>query len=367
MSMQNVATEVLKRLADKGVLALPSADGDSRAHAEAALQELSRRRPQEVLDAFVADIAAGMVPTIAGSLPELGRPGAIRVRQTIDWRINAAVSKAPPYEAVVTTNLVQFVSSMLNTLQSGIGIQLVADDGQAQGRSIEARPVRLVARDVKRLLDGFLAEQDVATLDADATGARYMIQFRLFHCALAWALGHELGHIVVTESRRRRQEAPFQPLATHWLESHFTQLLGDRRFRDALGQPDEAQQLRIFDHWLTEINADILGASLACGYEKERGPSRGIPGVVGFTMLAIHLGLMSQYLLAAYMNLLNPRLALASPTHPPMDFRMHCVLLWMYRDRMREATEAPVAYVQQVFTEVLRQAGAKVDGPGAGS
>jgi hypothetical protein len=60
------------------------------------------------------------------------------------------------------------------------------------------------------------------------------------------------------------------------------------------------------------------------------------------------------------MNLLDDRQPLASPTHPPIDFRMHCVLTWMYKDRMREATEHPVAYVQEVFTEVLRQAGAAV-------
>jgi hypothetical protein len=187
-----------------------------------------------------------------------------------------------------------------------------------------------------------------------------MIHFRLLHCAVSWALGHELGHIVVTESRRRRVDAPFQPLASALLEDHFTQLINDGRFKNALGSLTEESRLRLFDRWLTEINADIIGASLACGYQKDRGPSRGIPGVVGFTMFAIHLVLMSQYLLATYMNLLDRRHALASPVHPPMDFRMHAVLMWMYKDRMREATEHPVAYVRQVFTEVLRLAGAAV-------
>lgn len=355
-----MATDVLRRLSAKGVFKLPSEHGDLKGHAEKLLGELASKPRQEVLDAFVSDIAAGMMPPITITFPELGKTGAIKVRHAIDWRINAEVSKAPPYQAVISTNLVTFIASMISTLHSGIGINLVDDHGRPESPTLEARPIRVVARDVKRLLDGFMAEQQVEVLDANAEGARYMIHFRLLHCALSWALGHELGHIVVTESRRRRIEAPFQPLATALLESHFAQLLNDSRFKAALGPLDEASRLRLYDRWLTEINADIMGASLACGYQKDRGPSRGLEGVVGFTKFAIHLVLMSQYLLVTYMNLLNDGHALASRTHPPMDFRMHCVLTWMYRDKMREATEGPVAYIQDVFKEVLRQAGATV-------
>ena len=165
-----------------------------------------------------------------------------------------------------------------------------------------------------------------------------------------------MGHVVVTESHHQRQEAPFEPFAKAPLESHFEQLLQDERFRDTLGFLTEEQRVSVFDHWLTEINADILGASLACGYQKDHGISRDLPTVVGFTKLAIHLALMSQYILDAYMNLLDQQHKLASRAHPPMDFRMHCVLLWMYQDKMREATEGLVDYVQKVFVEVLRQA-----------
>jgi hypothetical protein len=361
MSTKDISVEVLKRLTEKGVFKLPSREGDLRSHAGALLRELSQKHPQEALDVFVSEMADGMIPTIANTLPELGKADAIRVRQAIDWRINAEVSKVPPYEAVVSSNMVRFVASMISTLHSGISIQLVDDEGRVESPAIEAKPVRVVARDIKRLLDGYIAEQEIEVLDDDITGAQYMIHFRIFHCALAWALGHELGHIVLTESRRRRQEAPFQPFATALLEGHFMQLLNDERFRDALGPLSEEGRLHLFDHWLTEINADIMGASLACGYEKDRGPSRSLPNVVGFTMFAIHLGLLSQYMLTAYMNLLDSRHKLASLTHPPMDFRMHCVLMWMYKDRMQEATAALVSYVQQVFTEVLRQAGARWD------
>ena len=352
-----MATDVLRRLAEKGMFTLPSKDGDLTGYAEKQLRELAAKRPEQVLDAFVSEIAVGMLPPIVNSFPELGKDGAITVRQIVDWRINAEVSKAPPYEAVVSTNLVTFIASMLSTLHAGIGINLVDDEGRPESPPLAATPVRIVARDIKRLLDGFIAERQVAVLDADATGARYMIHFRLLHCALSWALGHELAHIAVTESRRRRIDAPFQPLAASLLDRHFAQLLGDTRFTDALGPLNEAERLRVYDRWLTEINADIMGASLACGYQKDRGPSRGIPGVVGFTMFAIHLVLMSQYLLATYTNLLNSGQALASRTHPPMDFRMHCVLTWMYKDKVREAAEGPVTYVQEVFKEVLRQSG----------
>ena len=210
------------------------------------------------------------------------------------------------------------------------------------------------------LLDDYLAERPVPFLDSDATGARYMIQFRNFHCALSWALGHELGHVVVSESRHHRQEAPFEAFAKALLEDHFELLLQEERFRDALGPLTEEQRVSVFDRWLTEINADVLGASLACGYQKDHGISRDAPNIVSFTKLAIHLILLSQYILDAYLNLLDQRHTLASRTHPPMDFRMHCVLLWMYRDQMRNATEGVVDYVQKVFTEVLRQIGANV-------
>src|SRR5262245_56402259 len=189
-----MATDVLRRLSAKGVFTLPSEHDDLKGQAEELLGELASKPSQDVLDAFVSDIAVGMMPPVTNTFPELGRDGAITARQAIDWRINAEVSKAPPYQAVVSTNLVTFIASMISTLHSGIGINLVDDHGRPESPTLEPRPVRVVARDIKRLLDGFMAEQRVDVLDADAQGARYMIHFRLLHCALSWALGHELGH-----------------------------------------------------------------------------------------------------------------------------------------------------------------------------
>lgn len=355
-----VAENLLRRLRDRGLFDLPAKEGDLTGRAEIFLRELSQKKPEEVLDAMVSEMALGMMPPIAGAFPELGKAGAIRVRQVLDRHIDAVVSKKPPYDVVVSSSLVAFVSSMISALMSGVGIELVDDEGHPESPMITPRPVKSVASDIKRLLDDYIAERPVPFLDSDASGARYIIQFRNFHCALSWALGHEMGHVVVTESRHHKQEAPFEPFAKASLENHFEQLLQDERFRDAVGLLTEEQRLSVFDRWLTEINADILGASLACGYQKDHGISRDAPNVVGFAKLAIHLLLMSQYILDAYMNLLDQHHRLASRTHPPMDFRMHCVLLWMYRDQVREATEGVVDFVQKVFTEVLRQAGANV-------
>jgi hypothetical protein len=357
--------KVLEDLSDKGVFGLASSEGESRALAEGLLLDWSRKSPQEILDKFVMDIAAGMIPTIVNTLPELGHPGAIRVRQVIDWRIDAAVTKAPPYEVVVSTSLVLLVASMVNALLSGLGIDWVDDEGRLTAPAEEPRPVDVVARDIKRLLDGFMAEQQISVLDGEAAGKRYAVQFKLLLCALSWTVGHELGHIVSTECRRSKQAAPFQPFATKMLETYFQQLLNDKRFQDSMGPQSEEGQLLIFDNWLSEINADIMGASLTCGYQRDRGPDRDVPGIVGYTKFAIHLGLLSQYMLGAYMNLLDSSHKLASQLHPPMDFRMHCVLRWMYGDKMREATESTVTYVQGVFTEVMRQAGAQVPKAGA--
>jgi len=351
------SAELIKRLKDQGLFDLPSDDGDPTDHVKAILQGMRKQTPQQVLDGLVAEIAAGMVPTMAHALPELGRPGAVRVHQVIDWRINAMVSDAPPYEALVSTNLVKFLASMISALNSGIGIQLVDDHGNHDGAPMAPRPDREVARDIKRLLDGFIAEQQVLALDFGDDAPRHMVQFRLFHCALSWVLGHELGHIVVSESRRQQQTAPFEPLVRDQLDGHFQQLLGDKRFRAQLAGLDASQQHAVHEAWLTELNADIIGASLACGYQKGHGPSRTVPGIVGATKFAIHLGLIAHYMLDRYQGLLDPAHPQATPSHPPIDFRMFCVLQWMHKDQLQVATAAPTACAQQVFTEVLRQAG----------
>ena len=351
------SAELIKRLKDQGLFDLPSDDGDPADHVKAILHGMRKQTPQQVLDGLVAEIAAGMVPTMAHSLPELGRSGAVRVHQVIDWRINAMVSDAPPYEALVSTNLVKFLASMISALNSGIGIQLVDDQGNHDGAAMAPRPDREVARDIKRLLDGFIAEQQVLALDFGDDASRTMVQFRLFHCALSWVLGHELGHIVVSESRRLQQPAPFEPLVRDQLDGHFQLLLGDKRFRAELSGLDAWQQQAAHEAWLTELNADVIGASLACGYQKDHGPSRTAPGIVGVTKYAIHLGLIAHYMLDRYQGLFDPAHPQATPSHPPIDFRMFCVLQWMYKEQLQVATAAPTAYAQQVFTEVLRQAG----------
>ena len=110
---------------------------------------------------------------------------------------------------------------------------------------------------------------------------------------------------MVTESKRRRIDAPFQPLANGLLEGHFEQLLKDTRFRDALGPLDEQKRLRLFDSWLTEINVDIIGPAWPAATRRTEGRAKSIPGVDSFVNFVIHLALMSQYRLARYMNLLG--------------------------------------------------------------
>ena len=359
MRRKKLEQEVLRGLEAKGVFDQPSEDGDMRTFTAKLLHGFSGKPEQEIRDLLVTPIADAMIPTLAGSLPELGVRGAITVSLVDDFKIDATVSRVPPYTATVSTSLVNFVASMMNTLFSGLEINLVDDAGHSQSRASGSRPIRLVARDIKRLLDGFVAEQEVALLDADAKGSRHTIPFRILHCAVSWVLGHELGHIVMSESRRRRTPAPFEGFATTLLERHFDGILTDSRFRDDLGPLNEQDRVRIFDRWLNEINADIMGASLACGYQKDHGPSKGLPGVEDFTMLAIQLGLMSQYMLATYSNTLDASRPLASHSHPPMDFRMYCVQRWIYQGNYLEAIEGVTSYVQKVYLEVARQAGVK--------
>ena len=346
-----------KRLKEQGLLDLPSVDGDPADHVKAILQGMRQQTPQQQLDNLLAEIAAGMLPTMAHALPELGRPGVVRVHQTIDWRLDAAVSPAPPYVACVSSKLVRFVASMVSALHSGLGIQLVDDEGDAQGEALAPRSEREVARDIKRLLDGFIAEQQVEDTDFGDTPARRMLQFRIFHCTLSWVLAHELGHVVVSESRRQGQPVPFEDVVRPLLEANAAALFADRRYRDRLEGLDESRQAAVREAWLTELNADVIGASLACGYQKDHGISRGVAGIVAVTKFAIHLGLLSLSLLDRYRHLHEPGYPLATLTHPPLDFRMFCVLSWMYKEHVEEASEVPATYATRVFAEVLRQAG----------
>jgi hypothetical protein len=281
----------------------------------------------------------------------------VRVHQTIDWRLDAAVSQAPPYVVLVSSNLVRFVASMISALHSGLGIQLVDDDGDVQGDALAPRSEREVARDIKRLLDGFITEQQVQDTDFGDTPARRMVQFRIFHCALSWVLAHELGHVVVSESRRQGLQPPFEHLVRPLLEGNAAALFADRRYREQLEGLDELQRAAVREAWLTELNADVIGASLACGYQKDHGISRGVAGIVAVTKFAIHLGLLSLSLLDRYRHLHEPDYPLATRTHPPLDFRMFCVLSWMYKEHVEEASEVPATYATRVFAEVLRQAG----------
>lgn len=354
---KTTSAALIQSLKAQGLLGLPSSDGEPADHVKAILQGMRRQTPQQVLDGLLLDIAAGMIPTMALSLPELGRRGAVQVHLAIDWRIDATASQAPPYVAVVSTNLVRFVASMVSALHSGLSIQLVDDGGSAQGEALAPRSEREVARDIKRLLDGFIADQQVQDLEFGDTPARRMVQFRLFHCALSWVLGHELGHIVVSESRRQHQSPPFENVVRGLLEVNAGPLFADRRYREQLGGLDTGQQAAVREAWLTELNADVIGASLACGHQKDHGISREVPGIVAVTKFAIHLGLLSLSLLDRYQHLHDPAHPLATTTHPPLDIRMFCVLSWMYKQQLQEATAAPAEYATRVFAEVLRQAG----------
>ena len=63
--------------------------------------------------------------------------------------------------------------------------------------------------------------------------------------------------------------------------------------------------------------------------------------MVAFTKFAIHMGFLSQMLLFQYVNLIDEGPGLVSSTHTPIDLRTHCVLMWMYRGRVQEASEGP--------------------------
>ena len=59
MTDPTVVQNLMRRFRDKGLFDLPSKEGDLTGYAETHLRGLSQKKPQEVLDAMVAEMASG--------------------------------------------------------------------------------------------------------------------------------------------------------------------------------------------------------------------------------------------------------------------------------------------------------------------
>ena len=335
---------------------------DLAAYAEASPQAFVNLDADEITRRYLALIADRMKETLADRLrrPKLKDRQTLRVSVVNDWQINAAVFSEPPYDVEISWNLWRYFASVSDLLVSGIGIDVTDDAGVSEARVRAPRTVAAVARDLRRVLDSFLADQTVPLVEGGTSASHFSFQHIVFFSSMAFVVGHEFGHVVIAETKNAGQPVPFEPFAEHALAANFGNILKDPRHdrggRVGLARMNAQETAKVRARWLNEINADILGASLACEYMRDHGPYKGKPNIIGMTKLSIHLCTLAQMFLTAYTQFLRQDIPSVSKTHPPIDFRTHCVLSWMYKEQMQEATEHVVKYVQQVMKEMLQPA-----------
>lgn len=322
-------------------------------------ESLPSAHPHEASRSYLASIADRFRHTLAARLDDqtLNQDNVLTVSVVDHWEINASVAQKPPYAVQISTNLWQFCATMSELFISGLTMDVTGDDNTSIARVDAASSHTEIAVNVRRLLHSFVTDQTIPPIESKRAAAHFTMHHVAFLSTMAFVVGHEFGHVVIRQLRNAGKKPPFENFADFMLTSHYAQIVKDPR-HDPAGRaklasldPAEAQQVRT--NWLTEINADILGASLAAEYMRDQGPYRGKPQILGWTYVAIHLCLMAQMFLYAYWRIMKPDLPMISRTHPPIDFRTHSVLMWMYKDQMQEATEGLVQYCQGIMMEAL--------------
>ncbi|MGE3966027.1 MAG: hypothetical protein AB7I09_18165 [Planctomycetota bacterium] len=335
---------------------------DLKAHIRAHPEAFAERDPAAHLGSYLRMVSDKLQATVAQRLgaPWLMEPENLVVNIEHDWRLNAAVQALPPYSLFVSFNLFLFCARFSELLVSGLGLDIT---GETDGATIATAQPQLstaeISQRVKAALDEFIAHRTIPATNLDLMSSHYTLQQIVVFSIMAFILGHEFGHVVINETRNRGDAPPFSDFAEQMLQSNFEGLLKSGRHdpenRTGLRDLTTSQSRQVFANWVTEINADILGASLAAEYQRNQGPWKGGPQIVGWTYLSIHLCFIAQMFLYLYWNLQDPQVPLISATHPPMDFRMHCLLQWMYKgDR---TSEKPVTeYSQEILNGVIELA-----------
>ncbi len=298
--------------------------------------------------------------TIAARLekPYLNDPAKLDIQVVDHWEINAAVQDRPPYTVYVFTNLYMFCAKICELLVSGLGLDITSEDWSKSEAEVSARlPIEEVGRQIRSVLDRFIDQQTIPLTGLTMAPSQSTFHYILFFSIMTYVIGHEFGHVIINESRNDGKVPPFGELADDLLKRGFDNLIHSGRHdpQDAVGlrKLDEKGLAAVFHDWKDEINADILGTSLAAEYQKEQGPWKGSPGIVGYTYLGIHLCFIAQMYLALYLHFFRGALPMTSKTHPPIDFRMHCILMWMYQGDYGDAVKPLASYSQEVLKAVL--------------
>ena len=334
---------------------------------------LSSSEPSDYLRSYLS-IASEHIKTMVAEkveAPSLDDPAALGVDVDDDWRINAFVEEDPPYTIYVSTNLYLFCARISELMIAGLGLNVVDDDApEPQHVAKPAYSAEEIARNIKKVLESFARDQTIAETDVKLQAAHFTFHQIVFQSVMALIICHEFGHVVINVTRHQGKPAPFSDRAHDELQGNVDNLI-----RAGRHDPEDRADLRGLDpggvqevlaRWENEITADLIGVSLAAEYSAKRGPWKDGPGILGIAYLGFHLCFIAQHMLYNYMHLHGPDFLLVSKSHPPIDFRMHCVLGWMYNRPAKlgqpavpygenEAFQRVTEYSQQIVNKVFGQ------------
>lgn len=292
--------------------------------------------------------------------PRLNDKDYLSVELEDDWRVNAEVEQDPPYHVYVSTGLYRFCVKLSELLIGGLGL-ITADE--SSGETAENSPhwsIAEITDKVKSVLDRFIQDHTIPEEEMVLPTSHTGLIDVTFYSILASIVGHEFGHVVINEERRggRTQTAkPYAEFAERLLRSNAQNLLytpiDDPDDRGGLGKLNQGQIRQVAARWVDELTADLIGIDIARKYHQEFGPRKAIPGVVAYVNTGIHLGFMAQLFLHLYLHRHDPKFSLTSPTHPPIRFRMHCAVIWMYADPQDPSVMTLINYCQKLIDAVL--------------
>lgn len=290
----------------------------------------------EVLRRYLGATAQQVKAMLADKLdkPSLNDPRMLSIEIDDDWRINAFVEEEAPHSIYVSMNLFLFCARVSDLLFGGMDLDVTGDDGAVTYSAAAPYSINEVARGIKKILESFSIDQSIARTATRLKAAHFVNHQIVFHSLMALIICHEFGHVTINAMRQAAEPVPFSDRAHYELEADIEPLIHSGRHdpKDMAGlRKLGAPGLRaVLANWENEITADLIGVSLATEYICKRGPWRNMPDVQAVAYLAFHLGLMAQFLLHVFLNKRRESFLLLSKSHPPIDFRTHCVLKWMY-------------------------------------
>ncbi|WP_119270267.1 hypothetical protein [Taklimakanibacter deserti] len=285
--------------------------------------------------------------------PQLNDSKYLVVNVETDWRLNAQVETDPPYHIYLSSNLCLYNARVIELLMGGLGIS--AMDGSTTHKARFSQQELGAA--LGAILEGFI-DKHVISDSENKIGHQY----GLMHSAaqfsgLMFAICHEFGHVVINDCSRQGRMPPFAAFAQARLSGAFEKLISSSQH-----DPDNRIGLRrlskdrldaVYDAWMEEIIADIIGADLAIEYLSQISLFKAEADAAGWIRMGIHMSALGRLFHHVYRNYRDPAHAMISQTHPPVDFRNYCIYRFLYGDRFLEAIRPWDGYAREVMKHLL--------------